>query len=66
MAKDRSFAAKVAKATSKGDGLHCPECGELTSQVKMVVSERSTTKNSWKFNEKFVRLCKCNQSEVYG
>ncbi|MFQ5605681.1 MAG: hypothetical protein ACE5HS_20620 [bacterium] len=66
MSKDRSFAAKVAKATSEGKGHHCPECGELLTAVKVVISEKSETKNSWKFNQKLVRVCKCNEAEVYG
>ena len=65
MAKDQSFAAKVAKASSTG-GNHCPECGELSVPVKMVVAEKSESKNSWKFNQKFVRVCKCNEAEIYG
>ncbi len=67
MAKDRSFAAKVAKALSDGGGgSHCPECGEHLSPVKLVVSEKSEEKNSWKFNQRIVHVCKCNQAEVYG
>ncbi len=66
MAKDQSFAAKVAKASSTPGGNHCPECGELSVPVKMVVAEKSESKNSWKFNQKFVRICKCNEAEIYG
>jgi hypothetical protein len=66
MSKDRSFAAKVAKALSSSDGNHCPECGEALSTVRLVVSEKQENKNSWKFNQKFVRVCKCNEKEVYG
>lgn len=66
MSKDRSFAAKVAKALSGGGGSHCPECGELLTSVQLVTSEKSETKDSWKFNQKLVRVCKCNEAEVYG
>jgi len=66
MAKDASFMAKIAKATSAPKGDHCPECGELLSPVQLVVAEKSTVKNSWRFNQRFVRVCKCNQAEVYG
>ncbi len=66
MPKDRSFAAKVAKALSGPKGSHCPECGEVYSTVKMVVSEKSAAKGTWKFNTRMVRLCKCNHAEVYG
>lgn len=66
MAKDQSFAAKVAKATAEAQGDHCVTCGELLSTVKLVTSEKSDVKNSWKFNQKFVQVCKCNHAEVYG
>ncbi len=66
MSKDRSFSAKVAKALSHGGGNNCLECGEVFSQVKMVVAEKSDVKNSWKFNQKNMRVCKCNEAEVYG
>ncbi|TDI78739.1 MAG: hypothetical protein E2O76_06430 [Caldithrix sp.] len=66
MAKDSSFAAKVAKASGEPSGDQCPTCGEMLSVVKLVVSERSATRDSWKFNEKLVKVCKCNHAEVYG
>ena len=66
MAKDVSFAAKVAKATAGAKGNTCPECGETLSAVRLIVSEKSPAKNSWKFNQKLVQVCKCNQTEVYG
>lgn len=66
MSKDRSFAAKVAKAMSHGGGNHCPVCGETLSTIQLVVSEKSENKNSWKFNQRFVRICKCNEKDIYG
>lgn len=66
MAKDRSFAAKVAKATTVKSGNHCPQCGVAYSTVQLVVSEESAVKQSWKFNSRLVRVCKCNEAEVYG
>lgn len=65
MAKDRSFAAKVSKATSHG-GNQCPECGETYSTVKIVTSEKQESSGAWKFNQRLVRTCKCNEKEVYG
>jgi hypothetical protein len=32
----------------------------------LVHAERSPVKNSWKFNQKFVSVCKCNEKEVFG
>jgi uncharacterized C2H2 Zn-finger protein len=66
MAKDRSFAAKVAKAAGGKSGNRCPQCGEIFSTVQLVVSEKSAVSKSWKFNDRFVRVCKCNEAEVYG
>lgn len=66
MAKEQSFADKVAKASAAPQGNHCPSCGELLNAVKLVVSEKSQTRDSWKFNERLVMVCKCNQTEVYG
>ncbi len=66
MAKDQSFAAKVAKATAGKSGTTCAECGEVYSAVKLITSEKSATTDAWKFNQRLVQVCKCNQSEVYG
>lgn len=66
MAKDASFAAKVAKATAEKSGNQCPECGEIYTSVQLVMSEKSPVKNSWKFNQRIVQVCKCNHAEVYG
>lgn len=66
MAKDQSFAAKVAKASAGVKGDHCPTCSEAYSTVQLIVSEKVEHNGAWKFNQKFVRVCKCNQSEVYG
>ena len=64
--KDRTFAAKVAKSASKElMGKHCPACGELFNIVQVVSSEKSEI-DTWKFKEKIVSVCKCNQNEVYG
>lgn len=66
MAKDQSFAAKVAKGSATDSGNHCPTCGESFNMVKLIVSEKDEIKNSWKFNQRFVRVCKCNHAEVHG
>jgi len=64
MAKDKSFAAKMEKG-AKVDG-KCPECGEVKSSALLVSSEKNEMKNSWKFKEKMVQICKCNENEVYA
>lgn len=65
MAKDRSFAAKVAKATHL-TSRHCPQCEELYHPLKVIRSEKDETKSSWRFKESFVSLCKCNEKEYLG
>lgn len=65
MAKAMSFAEKVAKSASK-KGHTCPTCGQPIATVKLVYSERSPIKDSWKFNQRFVAVCKCNEKEIYG
>ena len=64
MAKDKSFAAKMAKG-AKNDGT-CQQCGEQKNTVLVVGSEKNELKDSWKFKEKIVRVCKCNEAEVYA
>ena len=65
MAKDRTFASKMSKAHSDS-GNHCPKCGELLTPVKLISSEHSKRRNAWRFNERMVSVCKCNEKEVYG
>jgi len=66
MAKSASFAAKVAKGAMARSVKVCPQCGQNISAVKLVTSEPSPAKKSWKFNQRFVEVCKCNEDEVYG
>ncbi|NOY60569.1 MAG: hypothetical protein GXO75_16795 [Calditrichaeota bacterium] len=62
MSKDRSFASKLAKAAHLSSR-HCPECGELYRTLKVVRTVKDETKNSWRFKENFVSICKCNEAE---
>ncbi len=67
MAKDRSFAAKVAKSAKENlKARQCPKCGEIMNVVKLVSSERKANLDTWRFKERFVTVCKCNEKEVYG
>lgn len=66
MAKSSGFAAKVAKGSTARGGKLCPKCGQLVTAVKFVYSEKSPVKDSWKFNQRFVDLCKCNEGEFYN
>lgn len=66
MAKIASFQAKVAKSSVARSGKICPKCGQAVTPVKFIVSELSPLKNSWKFNQRFVDVCKCNENDVYN
>lgn len=63
MSKDKSFAAKIAKAAGAMSS-HCPECGEVISPLFVVESYIDDKKGSTKFNEKFVGICNCNKDQV--
>jgi hypothetical protein len=41
-------------------------CGTVYQPVLLVASERSASTNHWKFNERRVQVCKCNEKEVYA
>lgn len=64
MAKQQSFADKVAKGALHGK--KCPVCGTIFQPILMVSSERSQRGPDWKFNERRVQVCKCNEKEVYS
>jgi len=61
MGKSKSFADKMNK---KDSSTHCSECGESITAVKLISSERSKKINAWRFNQRFVRVCKCNENEI--
>jgi hypothetical protein len=63
MAKAKSFVDKLAKAQSDFTS-HCPKCGESIQPIMHVRSEKSKKTNAWKFNKRYVGLCKCNQKEL--
>jgi hypothetical protein len=63
MAKDKSFAAKLAKSSGTLS-THCSDCGEVRSPLFVVANVKDETKGTVKFKENFVGICKCNQNEV--
>jgi C4-type Zn-finger protein len=63
MGKTKSFADKMNKSV-RNSNTHCPVCGESFTSVKMVTSEKSEKTNAWRFNQSFVRVCKCNESKI--
>ena len=64
MAKDRSFATKTAKPDSGNNS--CPVCGDAYAYIRHISTSRSDKTDAWKSNRKMVRVCSCNQKEIYG
>ncbi|MBN2541947.1 hypothetical protein JXI42_03695 [bacterium] len=63
--KKRSFADKVAKGT--GPRLEiCPKCGEGIQVIKLVKAYTFGEKDSLRFKGKMVKVCKCNEKDVFG
>ena len=65
MAKQQTFADKATKAAAM-KGAKCPVCGTIYQPVLMVSSEYAARTSSWKFNERRVQVCKCNEKQVYA
>ncbi len=63
MAKAQSFADKLKKKTG-AHKLVCPECNGEIQRVKSVKSVPSS--GGWKFNQRMIDVCKCNEKEVYA
>ena len=65
MAKATTFAEKVAKAAAE-KGRKCPNCNTTLTPMLMITSEQSRTPGIWKFKQRRVQACKCNEKAIYG
>jgi uncharacterized OB-fold protein len=65
MAKQQTFADKAMKSAAM-KGAKCPVCGTIYQPLLLVSSERSKVTASWKFNERRVQVCKCNEKQIYS
>lgn len=63
--KDRSFATKAAKAAG-GHNNQCPVCGDSFTAIRVCSAEKYPTTGAYRFNERIVKACKCNQKEIWG
>jgi formate dehydrogenase maturation protein FdhE len=63
MGHAKTFADKMAKSVVDYSK-HCPVCGESLRPVQYVVSEKSETTGAWRFNQRFVGVCKCNEHDI--
>lgn len=64
MAKAQTFADKAAKS-QKLKYKKCPKCENVMEPI-LVVSSEMTASGTWKFNQKRIKVCKCNEKEVYA
>lgn len=61
MAKKQSFADKASK---KKQVDICPVCKSEIAHIKLM---KAVNRNgNWRFTNKPVGVCKCNEAEVYG
>ncbi len=65
MAKAQSFADKAAKAAMQ-KGAKCPKCDAILQPILLVETGLSAKTKSYKFAQKRVSICKCNEKEIYG
>ncbi len=63
MAKKQDFASKTQKGKH---GKTCSVCGELYTYVKAVNMIPGQKEGSYRFSERIVAVCKCNEKEVYA
>ena len=63
MARTTSFADKLSKSATDHTR-HCPVCDQSIMTIKLVTSEYSEETGAWRFRQKYVGLCKCNENEV--
>lgn len=63
MAKRQDFMSKTLKQARHGKV--CPVCGEVYTQTKSVVLLSADKEKSYRFQEKNLNVCKCNQKDVY-
>ncbi|MGB2697317.1 MAG: hypothetical protein WBD28_05580 [Candidatus Zixiibacteriota bacterium] len=61
--KLRTFADKVQAKTHV---VICTKCNSPIQPVLMVRSVKSEHSGAWKFKRQLVKVCKCNQKEVYS
>jgi hypothetical protein len=61
--KPMTFADKLKKEKQV---IHCKKCGGAIQPIFHVKPEWSESSGSWKFKQRMVKVCKCNQKEIYG
>lgn len=64
MAKKQDFMSKTQKSDKHGN--ICSVCNTPISFIKLVNTEKSEKTDSWRFNQKHIGVCQCNEKEVYA
>ena len=62
MAKKQDFMSKTMKKSSAGN--ICPKCENPINYMQVVKTEKSKKTDSWRFNQRFVGVCKCNENDL--
>jgi hypothetical protein len=60
--KQRSFADKISKGTGPR-GEVCPTCQQIIRNIK-VVRAMLSEKQSWAFDDRMQKVCKCNEKDI--
>ncbi len=60
--KKRTFADKMRKEKTV---TLCPVCNSPIQNIFLVKSVK-TEAGFWRFKQRYVSVCKCNQKEIYG
>ncbi len=63
MGKVRSFASKVAHATSHEGKDFCPKCN-TEIRIARLIRNRKKKSSKWAPKYEFVKICKCNEKDV--
>ena len=64
MAKLKTFAAKLAHATSGKNKVICPICNSEIQIIRIIRNKHKDGK--WAPKRELVKICKCNENEILG
>ena len=64
MGKVKSFAAKLAHDASNEGKVICPVCNTEVKRIKLVKNKKGQT--GWSPDKESVKICKCNEADVFA
>lgn len=65
MAKSQTFADKLSKGQRRSKVI-CTKCNTEYSFILHVISEKSEKTGAYRFNQRQMRVCKCNEKQIYN